>query len=161
MHALLLALALATTQSEDWERGSSYDDEGERTARVLVSAWGGEAFDVGSQRGGNAPVAGGEVAYAFDFGDLGVAGYGYQLQDTRTRWTPVGLLRLTNRFETGRGVDATFTIGLGAGHPDHWVAWYQVALGIRLDLGRLWLGGELAFEQYNLLRLLGGVGVKF
>ncbi len=41
--------------------------------------------------------------------------------------------------------------------------WYffQVALGLRLDLGPLWLGGELAFERYNLLRLLAGVGVKF
>lgn len=161
MHALLLALALAATQGEEeWDQGSY--DEGERTTRVIVSAWGGEAFDIGTQRGGNAPVAGGEIAYAFGFGDLGVAGYGYQLKDTRARWTPVALLRLTNRFETRRGLEATFTIGIGAARPDHWVAWYQVALGLRLDIaGPIFLGGELTFEQYSLLRLLGGVGVKF
>jgi hypothetical protein len=160
VHALLLALALAAPQGEDWEQGSSYEEE--RSARVFFSVWGGEAFDVASQNGGSAPVAGAEVAYAFDFGDLGVAGYGYQLHDVHARYTPVALLRLTNRFETRHGLDMTFTLGAGAGRPDHWVAWYQVALGLRLALGGpLWLGGELTFEQYNLLRLLGGIGVKF
>ncbi len=158
MNALLLALALAATQGEDWDdRGWQEEDR----ARVFVSAWGGQAFDVGTRAGGNAPVLGGELAYAFGFGDLGLAGYGYGLQGTASRWTPVALLRLTNRFETRRGLDATFTFGLGAGRPDGWVAWYQVALGMRLDLGPLWLGGELSFERYDLLRLLGGVGVKF
>ncbi len=161
MHALLLALALAATQGEDWEQGSTYPEDEERNARVLMSVWGGEAFDLATQHGGNAPVVGGEVAYAFDFGDLGLAGYGYQLHSAHRRWTPVGLLRLTNRFETARGLEATFGFGAGAAHPDHWVWWFQVALGLRYDLGPLWLGGELAFEQYNLLRLLGGVGVKF
>jgi hypothetical protein len=158
VHALLLALALAAAQGEDWESGGAPPDEG---ARVFISAWGGEAFDIAAQRGGNAPVLGGEAAYALSFGDVGVAGYGYQLKDTQRKWTPVGLLRLTNRFETGRGLEAAFTVGLGAGRPDTWVAWFQVALGIRLDLGPMWLGGELAFERYNLLRLLAGVGVKF
>jgi hypothetical protein len=159
VHALLLALALAAAQGEDWEQGTSYEEE--RTPRVFFSVWGGEAFDIASQHGGNAPVAGAEVAYAFDFGELGVAGYGYELHDVHARYTPVALLRLTNRFETRRGLDATFTLGFGAGRPDHWVTWYQIALGLRLNLGPIWLGGELAFEQYNLLRLLGGVGVKF
>ena len=159
VNALLLALALTATQGEDWEQGS-YEEP--RSARVLMSVWGGEAFDIATQNGGSAPVGGAEIAYAFDFGDLGLAGYGYRLKDTRQRWTPVGLLRLTNRFETGHGLDATFGFGVGAAHPDnHYVWWFQVALGLRYELGPVFLGGELAFEQYNLLRLLGGIGVKF
>jgi hypothetical protein len=158
---VLLALALATAQGEDWEEGEYPPEE---NAKVFISAWGGEGFDVATGAGSYATIAGGEVAYALSFGDLGVAGYGYKLrniQDTRREWTPVALLRLTNRFETRRGLEATFSVGVGAGHPVDWVAWFQIALGMRLDLGPIWLGGELAFERYNLLRLLGGVGVKF
>jgi hypothetical protein len=71
------------------------------------------------------------------------------------------MLRLVNRFQTGRGLEATFGFGLGAARPDDWVAWFQVALGVRLDLGPAFVGGELAFEQYDVLRLAGGVGLRF
>lgn len=158
MHALLLALALATAQSDDWDDQA---DAGERARRLSLAAWGGQGFDLGYEHRGNPPVAGGELAYAFGFGDLGVAGYGYRLRNTTARWTPVALVRLTNHFPTRRGLDATFGLGLGAARPDGWIPWYQVALGARLDLGALWIGGELSFEQYELLRIAGGVGVAF
>jgi hypothetical protein len=161
VRALLLALQLATAQGDDDFDDSAF--EGERGPRIFLNAWGGQAWDIGGRQDvdGQAPVVGGEVAYAFGFGDLGVAGYGYRLPGGREGWSPVVLLRLTNRFQTYRGFDATFSFGLGAGRPDDWQAWYQLALGVRLDLGPMWIGGELSFEQYDLLRLVGGIGVKF
>jgi hypothetical protein len=50
---------------------------------------------------------------------------------------------------------------VGAGRPRGWRAWYQLAIGMRVPLGPLFLAGELAFEQYDLLRLGGGLGVAF
>jgi hypothetical protein len=157
--SLLLALAVTTTQGdESWDDGEFDDDS---PPRVFLSAWGGQAWDLGDRSGGDAPLLGAEVAYAFDFGDIGLAGYGYQIPDGRSKWTPVALVRLTNRFQTRRGLEATFGFGFGAARPDDWIAWYQVALGVRLDLGPMFIGSELAFEQYDLIRLVGGLGVKF
>lgn len=146
-------------QGEEWELPPEDEDEGRR--RVRLSLWGGEAFDTGGN-GRSSTLLGGEAAWAFDSLDLGAAGYGYRsLRDAEREWTPVLLLRLTERFRTRRGVEAAFTFGVGAGRPDDWVAWFQVALGVRIDLGPLFLGGELAFEQYDLLRLAAGLGVAF
>lgn len=163
MRALFLVLQLATGQGYD-----GYDDdaefEGSRGPRIFLSAYGGQAWVLGGGRDiqGDVPVLGGEIAYAFRFGDLGVAGYGYRFPNVRDDWSPVVLLRLTNRFQTYRGLDATFTFGIGGARPDDdWQAWFQLALGARIDLGRAWIGGELSFEQEDLLRLVGGVGVKF
>jgi hypothetical protein len=145
---------------EEWE-DLPYDEEEEGRARLLLSAWGGEALDAGGA-GRGSTLLGGEVAWAFDPLDLGVAGYGYRkLVDAEREWTPVLLLRLTQRFRTRRGVDAAFSLGVGAGRPDDWMAWFQVALGVRVSLGPVFLGGELAFEQYDLLRLAAGLGVGF
>lgn len=161
MIAPLVALALAAVpfaQEEDWQR---YEDEVEEGPRLFLSAWGGEALDEGGA-GRSSGVLGGEVAWAFDSLDLGLAGYGYRdLEDAERSWTPVALLRVTQRFETRRGIEATFSFGIGAGRPDDWTAWYQVALGARVGLGPLFLGGEIAFEQLGILRLLAGLGAAF
>jgi hypothetical protein len=162
VRALLLALQLATAQGSDDFDDSAF--EGERGPRVFISAYGGQGWDLGrrEEEGDTVPVVGGEVAYAFGFGDLGLAGYGYRFPGGREGWSPVALVRFTNRFQTYRGLDGTFTFGVGAARPDDdWQAWFQLALGVRLDLGPMWLGGELSFEQEDLLRLVAGVGVKF
>ncbi len=158
-HPVLDRRALA---QEEWEGAPPYDDdEGEGTHRLLLSAWGGEALDAGGAGRGSA-LLGGEVAWAFDAIDLGLAGYGYRkLVDAERDWTPVLLLRLTERFRTQRGVEAAFSFGVGAARPDDWDPWFQVALGVRVDLGPVFLGGELAFEQRDLLRLAAGLGVAF
>lgn len=144
---------------EQWELPPEEDEEGGK--RVLLSVWGGEAFATGGN-GRSSALLGGEAAWAFESLDLGVAGYGYRsLIDAKREWTPVLLLRLTQRFHTRRGLEAAFTFGVGAGRPDDWMAWFQVALGVRVNLGPLFLGGELAFEQYDLLRLAAGLGVAF
>jgi hypothetical protein len=156
--ALLVGLALGQAVDDPW---ASEEDPGDRRHRVSISAWGGNAWDIGNQGGASAAVVGGEVAYAFRSLDIGLAGYGYRLPDEERSWTPVGLVRLINRFPTGNGVEATFALGVGAARPAGWQAWFQVALGVRVDLGRAFVGGELSFEQNNLLRLAGGLGVKF
>ena len=65
------------------------------------------------------------------------------------------------RREEGRGLDAAVTLGLGAARPDGWVAWFLFGLGLRVDLGPLFLAGELAFEQRDQLRLMAGLGARF
>lgn len=155
-----LLLGLAAGQADPWD-DEAWDDEEERRERVILSAWGGTGWETGVRDGRSFGLVGGELAYAFSALDVGLAGYGYHLPGERRPWTPVMLVRLVNRFRTGRGLEATFGFGLGAARPDDWVAWFQVALGVRVDLGPMFVGGELAFEQYDLLRLAGGVGVKF
>jgi hypothetical protein len=158
--ALALALGAAPVLAQDWEPGA-WDDEEERRPRLFLSVWGGEALDGGGS-GGSSAVLGGEAAWAFDALDLGVAGYGYRrLEEAEREWTPVALVRIGQRFQTRRGLEAIFAFGIGAGRPDDWVAWYQVALGVRATFGPLFLGGELAFERYELLRLTAGLGLAF
>lgn len=165
MTGALLALALAAgpLAQEEWQPPPAWEEEdGERGARFFLSAWGGEALDDGGG-GASHGVLGGELAWAaFEHLDLGLAGYVYRgLPEAVRASTPVALLRLIQRYPTRRNVEATFTIGVGAARPDDWVAWLQVALGVRVTFGPLFLGGEIAFEQYDLLRLAGGLGVSF
>lgn len=151
-----LELASANAQDEyGWEGG----DEEDRAPRLFITAWGGEAFAIGSGDTRSGSAFGGEVAYALPFGDLGLWGSAYKIGE-RDAWAPIALLRLTNRFPAGRGIEAAFTFGVGAGRPIDWRLWFQVALGLRLDLGPVFLAGELSFEQEQLLRLSGGLGVK-
>ena len=151
-----LALASAYAQDEyGWEGG----DEERRAPRLFLTAWGGEAFAVGGSDWKSGAAFGGEVSYALPFGDLGLWGSGYKIGN-RDAWAPIALLRLTNRFATGRGIEAAFTFGIGAGRPLDWRVWFQVALGLRYDLGPVFLAGELSFEQEQLLRFSGGLGVK-
>ena len=94
---------------------------------------------------------------------MGLAGFAYRgvRDDDPDGWARGGLVRLTQRFHTWRGFDAAFTLGLGAARAPAWMAWYQVALGVRVPLGPLFLGAELSFEQLEILRVAGGLGVAF
>jgi hypothetical protein len=94
--------------------------------------------------------------------DVGLAGFAYRgTPDQANQWVRGGLLRLTQRFRTWRGFDAALTLGLGAARAPAWIGWYQVALGMRVPLGPLFLGAEVSFEQFDILRVAGGVGVAF
>ncbi len=161
-HALAAALALlalpAVARAQWADEDEAYSPE--RRPRLSITAWGGEAFATGS-RGSNGAAAGGELAWAFDSLEVGAQGGAYRLRAGR-EWSPVVLLRLTERFETRRGFEASFTFGVGAGETTSWITWYQIALGGRLYLSSaLYLAGEVSFEQYDLLRLAGGIGVRF
>ncbi len=161
MTGALLALALAASPGlaqEEWPGDEDRQEEGGH--RLSVAAWGGEALDE-AQTGRSYGLLGGEVAWSFDQLDLGVAGYGYRhLSDTRT-WTPVALVRLVQRFPMRSGVEATFGLGVGAAKPSGWEAWFQVGLGARVYMGPMFLGGELAFERGDLLRLAAALGLAF
>jgi hypothetical protein len=164
--ALAAALAAASAAQlpgdgpyadDAWE-APEFEDE-EREPRVRITAWGSDAFAAGGT-GRSSSVVGGEAGWAFRHLDLGVAGSAYRnLVDADREWTPVVLARLTQRFKTRRGIEAAFGFGVGAGRPTGWRAWYQLGIGVRVPLGPLFLAGELAFEQYDLLRLGAGLGV--
>jgi hypothetical protein len=161
--ALAVSTLLAAAPLRQDEELPPYDEQGDEDhpRRVRLSLWGGEALATGGTGHGSA-IYGGEAAWAFDSIDLGVAGYGYNsLLQSNRQWTPVVLARVTERFRTRRNLEAAFTFGIGAGRPKDWTAWFQVALGVRFDLGPMFLGGELAFEQYDLLHLTAGLGVTF
>ncbi len=161
MTGALLALALAASPGlaqEGWSGDEDHEDEGGH--RLSVVAWGGNAFDE-AQSGKSYGLLGGEAAWSFDQLDLGVAAYGYHhLSETRT-WTPVTLVRLVQRFQMRSGVEATFGLGVGAAMPSGWEAWFQVGLGARVHFGPMFLGGELAFERGDLLKLAAGLGLTF
>ncbi len=160
MIAAALALSLAVAQADDPYQGD-LEAEDEARPHVLLTAWGGTVLGSGGS-GRSSTVLGGEAAWAFESLDLGIAGFGYRrLADATREWTPVALLRVTQRFRARRGVEAAFTLGLGAGRPDHWTAWYQVAIGARADFGPMFVAGELGFEYLDLLRLAAGLGVRF
>jgi hypothetical protein len=161
--AVSTLLAAAPPLAQDWETPPYEEERDEgRPRRIRLSLWGGEALATGGTGHGSS-LYGGEAAWAFDAIDLGVAGYAYNsLLQSNRQWTPVVLARLTERFRTRRALEAAFTFGVGAGRPKlDWTAWFQVALGVRYELGPMFLGGELAFEQYDLLHLTAGVGVTF
>lgn len=155
-----LAAPRPLAQEEGWEapyEETSDSDEG-RVRRLFLSVWGGEAYDAGGS-GTSGAVLGAEVAWAFRPIDVGVAGYAYRDLTPGRTWTQVGLLRLTQRFKMRTGVEAAFGLGLGAARAEGWEGWFQVALGVRVPLGPLFLGGELAFERGDLLRLAAGLGL--
>lgn len=161
MTGALLALALAASPAlaqEAWEAPDAEEEEGGH--RLSVAAWGGDALDEGGS-GRSYGVLGGEVAWAFDQLDVGLAGYGYHHLSDRRAWTPVGLVRLVQRFRMRSGVEATFGLGVGAAKPSGWEAWFQVGLGARVLFGPMFLGGELAWERGDLLRLSAGLGLTF
>jgi hypothetical protein len=156
--ALVLAAPHASAQDDD---GWSDEDEHDERGRLSLTAWGGQAYDTGGN-GRNVPLLGGEAAWAFGSLDVGLAGYAYDgIHEESTGRDPVLLLRLTQRFETRRGLEAAFTFGGGtARRREDWVPWFQLALGVRLNLGPAFLAGELGFEQHDLLRLAAGIGVR-
>lgn len=129
--------------------------------RLLVTAWGGGLVGApGSGRSGGS-LGGGEVTWRFDAVDLGVQGLAAQVEEGRSRFSPMVLFRVGQHFETRRGLEATFTLGLGAVRRTGWSGWFQVGLGGRVPLGPLFLAAELGFEQGDLLRLAGGLGIRF
>lgn len=159
MLAAALAATLALSIGQAWD-DEEPDYEEERQKRVSVSAFGGGLFEPGEGRSDSA--YGGEVSYAFDGIEVGAYGAAYRLPEGVNENSPVMLVRLIQRFPTYRGLDAMFALGVGAGRVEDWEAWFQVALGMRLNLGSaLFLSGELSFEQNDLLRLAGGLGVRF
>lgn len=164
MRALLAAALLAsvpalTAAQEDWDAEDHEEHEGP-DHRLAVTAWAGEGWDTSESSRSGARL-GGEASWSFDTTEVGVAGFAYRnLRNSTRAWSPVALARLGERFRTRAGLEAVFSLGLGAARPDSWIFWYQVGLGVRVDLGRLFLAGELAFERYDQLRLLGGVGFR-
>jgi hypothetical protein len=135
-------------------------DEDREHRRLTLIAWGGQLSGLQGSGQGTVPFAGGEVTWSLGGLDLGVLAQGYRLRDAARDWSPVILARATQRFQTRRGLDATFTFGAGAARPDAWRAWFQVALGVRLDLGPAFLAGELGFEQDGLVRFGAGLGLR-
>jgi hypothetical protein len=152
------AVAAPLAQDEDWEAPD--EDEGERARHLFLSAWGGEAWGSGGS-GPSYGNVGAEVAWAFGQLDLGIAGYQYRDLSPERAWTRVALVRATQRFPMRTGVEAAFGLGLGAARVAGWEGWFQIALGVRVPLGPLFLGGELSFERGDLLRLAGGLGLAF
>lgn len=149
-------------QDHPWggEEAEPEEDEEDERGRLRITAWGGQAWDT-SGESRTMGLLGGEISWAFDGLDVGVAGYGYRDIDGDGGGNdPVLLARITQRFQTYRGLDGGFTLGVGAARTGDWQAWFQVALGLRLDLGPIFLAGEVAFEQEDLLHLSGGLGVK-
>lgn len=159
--ALRLAATLADEEDPLTEDGEDGGEDEEDSRRLFVSAWGGTALEGGGS-GRSHSFGGGEIAWAFEPVDVGIAGYGYRdLEEDGPEWSPVVLLRLTERFRTRRGLEATLAFGVGAAKPDGWTSWVQLALGVRVPLGPLFIGGEVGFERYDMLRLAAGVGVGF
>jgi hypothetical protein len=158
--ALLLAAAPLASAAQD-EEEESYASSPPTQQHLHLTAWGGTLVDTGSQFPA-AGFAGGEIAWAFETLELGALGQAYHLgRRARTPWSPVILGRIRQRFETRRGLDATVGLGIGAGRTDHWLTWFQFAIGLRLYAGPLFITGEVGFEQLDLFRIAGGVGVRF
>ncbi len=162
MYARLFALLLASAPL-----AAAAQDEEEiypvapAPPRLYLTAWGGALVDTGGQFPA-AGFGGGEVAWAFDALDVGVLAQGYRLgHRARTPFTPVILGRILQRFETRRGLEATLGIGVGAGRTDHWIGWFQFAVGLRIYEGPFFIAGEFGFEQLDLFRIAGGVGARF
>jgi hypothetical protein len=162
MYARLFALLLASAPL-----AAAAQDEEEiypvapAPPRLYLTAWGGALVDTGGQFPA-AGFGGAEVAWAFDALDVGVLAQGYRLGDrARTPWTPVILGRILQRFETRRGLEATLGIGIGAGRTDHWIGWFQFAVGLRIYEGPLFIAGEFGFEQLDLFRISAGIGARF
>jgi len=155
--ALLLAALPVAAAAQDEE---TYGERPHGGSLNLV-AWGGGLLDLGGRYPG-AAMYGGELSYSFEAVDLGVMAQSYNLGGPRadTAWSPILLGRFEQRFETRRGVEAVLALGIGAARIKGWQAWYQLAFGLRLGLGRLFLAGEVGFEQLSLFRLAGGVGVR-
>jgi hypothetical protein len=147
-------------QQDDWEEYERQEEE-RRRPHLLLSVWGGDAWLAGGT-GQSTPNVSAEAAWAFPSVDVGLAAMAYRgVRDDRNAWARIGLLKLIQRFHTGRGFDAAFSLGLGAARTPAWIGWYQVALGVRVPLGPLFLGAEFSFEQLDILRVAGGLGVAF
>jgi hypothetical protein len=161
--ASLLAIALAAVPGSP-ETYDPFEEEAPASRdrpRLALTAWGGSYLGAPGSNRSSGSLLGGEATWSFDSIDLGAQATWAQVRDGSTALSPVLLLRIGQRFRTRRGLEASFSLGIGAGRPERWEAWFQVALGVRFDVGPIFLTSELALEQSDLIRLAGGVGVRF
>lgn len=158
---LAAALALSLEAPAPWEEEEArWPDP---VHHLQLTAWGGASVFL-AQSGATSPWLGGELGWVFTQTMLSAMfeEHGYGREQASRAWTPVALGRIEQRFESRRGLEGTFTVGLGAGRPDRtWIFWYQLALGLRVVGDPFFLRAEVGFERDNYLRLGGGIGVAF
>jgi hypothetical protein len=157
------AAALLALQAGAWDDDEPRYDETRPGRLTLALLGGGSSMLDGSGR--TSPWLGGEVGWDFTSTSVSLLAEGHHYDDLRlaTRtWTPVGLVRLAQRFETRRGVEGALIIGLGTGKPNRsWVLWYQIAVGIRMHAEPFFFQAEVGFERDEFVRYGAGVGVAF
>jgi hypothetical protein len=167
---LLLALSLAAAAAPAPARAGEDDDDldafdapprGPEPRRLSLMAFGGELSALSGSGRRSASVYGGEVAWRFDVVELGVLAQAARLRRGPEEWSPVVLARVTERFRSRGGLEGSITFGVGGAREDRWRTWFQVALGARLDLGPIFIGGEVGFEQADYVRLAAGLGTRF
>jgi hypothetical protein len=147
---------------------ANWDDElpeyEESRPHVQLALWGGGLTGL-DQGGGTTPFLGIEAGWLFgEHQTLSVLFDEHHLGADRSThpWTPVVLARLEQHFQSQRGLQASLTLGLGAGRPEAtWITWYQLALGVRLVGDPFFVKGELGLERDSFFRLAGAVGVSF
>lgn len=157
------AAALIALGAGAWDEDEPRWSEGREGRLTLKLLGGGSSILDGS--GHTSPWLGGEVGWDFTSTTLSLLAEGHRYGDrslaSRT-WTPVGLVRLAQRFEAARRVEAALVIGLGAGKPrSSWTLWYQLAFWVRLGADPFFLALEAGFERDSFARYGGGVGVSF
>ncbi len=167
--ALALALLGAPDDDLDDER-PRYEDS---SRHFELAAWGGNSWLVGQGQSGSGPFGGAELGWAFETTTLGLL---YERHGYRESGVPVsadvGVLRVEQRFESYRGLEGMLTLGLGAGQvrsrqtPDGrvatvWEFWYQLALGVKLGSGPVFVKGEFGFERQSWVRVGAALGVAF
>jgi hypothetical protein len=168
---LLLGIALAALAavpgparaSGDEEEDDAFDAPARRDdgRRLSLMAFGGELSAFSGSGRASAPIYGGEVAWRFEAVELGVLGQAARLRSGESDWSPIVLLRITERFQSRRGLEGSISFGIGGAREDRWRTWFQVGLGARLDLGPIFLNGEVGFEQADFIRLAAGLGTRF
>jgi hypothetical protein len=174
----LLGLAILLLSAPAAARAGGGDDDGDDPSgegwdafdaprrgpepkRLSLQVFGGELTTLSGSAVPSATVYGGEVAWRFDGIELGLLGQNARLRTSTRDWSPVALVRITERFQSRRGLEGSITFGLGAAREDRWRSWFQVALGARLNLGPIFVGGEVGFEQADYIRLVGALGTRF
>jgi len=155
------SLALPGRAAADDDDAFEQGEQGEARRRLSLTAWGGQLSALSGSSRRSATHLGGEVAWRFDAVELGVLGQAARLRSATSEWSPIVLLRITERFQSRRGLEGSFSFGLGAAREEKWKTWFQVALGARLDLGPIFIGGEIGFEQADFVRLAAGIGTRF
>ena len=167
---LLLGLTLAATvatpgaaRADDGDDEDAFDEpqRGDEPKRLSLMAFGGELNAVSGSGRSSAGVYGGEVAWAFDSVELGLLGQAARLRSGPNEWSPIVLARITERFRSRRGLEGSFSFGIGGAREERWKTWFQAAIGARLDLGPIFIGGEVGFEQADFIRVSAGIGTRF
>jgi hypothetical protein len=166
---LLSAIALAAAAAvpaqvralDDEDDAFDAPQRGDEPRRLSLMAFGGELSAVSGSGRSSAALYGGEVAWTFDAVELGLLGQAARLRSGPNEWSPIVLVRITERFRSRRGLEGSFSFGLGGAREDRWKTWFQAAIGARLDLGPIFVGGEVGFEQADFFRFSAGLGTRF